>query len=78
MRLPKLTDALEKLPAGSAIHIHFHDLDYIDYACLEVLTNWEHQRVKKGGTVSMDWDGLMKRFHQTNRLQPSATQAAVL
>jgi len=70
MRLPKLADALEKLPADSEIHIHFHDLAYIDHACLEALSNWEQQRVKKGGKVAIEWDELMQKFRRHNALRP--------
>jgi MFS superfamily sulfate permease-like transporter len=70
MRLPKLTDALEQLPADSEIHVHFNDLDYIDHACLEVLSNWEQQRVKKGGRVAIEWDELMQKFRRRNALRP--------
>ncbi|MBK5295214.1 MAG: SulP family inorganic anion transporter [Acidobacteriia bacterium] len=76
VRLPKLADALEQIPGSAAVDIHFHDLDYIDHACLEVLSSWEQQQVKKGGKVSVEWDALMQKFHQTNSLQPMAAQKA--
>ena len=76
MRLPKLADALEKLPTDPEIHVHFHDLDYIDHACLEALSNWEQQRVKKGGRVAIEWDELMQKFRQQNALRPSVAGEA--
>ncbi len=77
MRLPKLTDALEKLPIQAEVSIHFHDLDYIDHACLEAISTWQQQRVKKGGLVSVEWDPLMEKFRQMNSFRPMATQEAV-
>lgn len=76
LRLPKLIDALERLPAGAEIHVHFHDLDYVDHACLEALSNWEQQRVKKGGKVSVEWEELMERFHRKNSLRRGLSEAA--
>ncbi len=74
VRLPKLTDALGQVPSGAAATIHFHDLDYIDHACLEVIANWEQQHAKKGGTVKMAWSDLMEKFRQKNSLQPMAAE----
>jgi MFS superfamily sulfate permease-like transporter len=77
IRLPRLTDALEKLPLEAEVHIHFHDLDYIDHACLEALSNWEQQRVRKGDNVIVDWDALMERFRRKNSLRSPAVQEVV-
>ena len=60
--LPKLAGALEELPSDIKLHVHLHDLDYIDHACLDLLMNWQKQCEAMGGEFMMDWDGLQARF----------------
>jgi MFS superfamily sulfate permease-like transporter len=62
--LPKLADALEKLPPGPERHIHFHHLSYIDHACLELITNFKHQQEQLGSPVFVELDQLESRYHR--------------
>jgi MFS superfamily sulfate permease-like transporter len=64
IRLPKLAAALDEIRPGAEVHIHFEDLDYIDHACLDLLTNWEKQHVLTGGTLEIEWEELSSKFHQ--------------
>ncbi len=60
--LPKLAGTLEELPTDIKLHVHLHDLDYIDHACLDLLMNWQKQCEAMGGELMMDWEGLQARF----------------
>ena len=51
IRLPKLAAELERLKPGANVHVHIDDLDYIDHACLDLLTNWERQHAATGGSA---------------------------
>ncbi len=63
LRLPKLAAALENIPPGTALHIDFRGLSYIDHTCLTLLMNWEKQHEAAGGQLILDWDTLRARFH---------------
>ncbi|MBL8797167.1 MAG: SulP family inorganic anion transporter, partial [Planctomycetia bacterium] len=62
IRLPKLAAALEKVMPNTELHVHFEELTYIDHACLDLLMNWEKQHEATGGSLVIDWDGLMAKF----------------
>lgn len=64
IRLPKLAAALEEIRPGAEVHIHFEHLDYIDHACLDLLSNWEKQHEATGGTLIIEWEELSLKFHQ--------------
>jgi len=67
LRLPVLAEQLEKVPAGASLRVDLHELDYIDHACLELLSNWAKQHEATGGQVQMDWDVLHTRFRRPLR-----------
>lgn len=69
LRLPMLVDALEGLPEGFDVYIHFKDMQYIDHACFEAISSWERQRSKKGSVV-LQWDELMGRYREQNSFGP--------
>ncbi|MBK7355045.1 SulP family inorganic anion transporter [Propionivibrio sp.] len=64
IRLPLLAAELERIRPGSEVHIHFEDLDYIDHACLDLLTNWEKQHEATGGGLVIEWEELSLKYHQ--------------
>lgn len=64
IKLPKLAQALEALEPGSEVHVHIQDLDYIDHACLDLLTNWDKQHKGTGGSLTIEWDELSQKYHQ--------------
>jgi MFS superfamily sulfate permease-like transporter len=68
LRVPKLADELEKAPAEYSTFIHFRDLDYVDDACLEVLSNWQRQRSEKGGKVVLEWTEALRLYRERNPL----------
>ncbi|HUX91881.1 MAG TPA: SulP family inorganic anion transporter [Gallionellaceae bacterium] len=63
IRLPKLAAALEEVRPGAVVHIHFEHLDYIDHACLDLLSNWEKQHEITGGSLVIEWEELSSKFH---------------
>jgi MFS superfamily sulfate permease-like transporter len=64
IRLPKLAAALELVKPGSEVHVHFELLEYIDHACLDLLTNWEKQHEATDGTLVIEWEELSQKYHQ--------------
>lgn len=63
IRLPRLADALERVPATSELHVDFDQLTYIDHACLDLLMNWAKQHEGTGGTLVIDWESLHANFY---------------
>lgn len=59
--LPKLARALEGVPAGRETHIHLEDVDYVDHACFELISDWRRQYESRGGSVVVEWDTLAER-----------------
>lgn len=68
LSLPKLTNALENLPPNCELHIFLEHLDYVDHACLELLSDWEQQHRSSGGSLIVDWGELHAAFkYKTKR-----------
>lgn len=68
LRLPKFADALETIPAEHETHVHLRDLDYVDDACLEALSAWQHQRTQKGAKVIIKWGEALRLYKDKNPL----------
>ena len=52
------------------MHVHIGELDYIDHACLDLLTNWDRQHEATGGSRSrIEWDELSQKYHQRRVVQ---------
>lgn len=64
IRLPKLAAALERVRPNAHVHVYFHELTYIDHACLDLLVNWEQQHKAAGGELVIDWNTLHAVFQQ--------------
>lgn len=62
IRLPQLAQELETLKPNSHVHVHIGDLDYIDHACIDLLTNWDKQHRATGGSLEIEWEGLTDRY----------------
>ena len=60
--IPQLSNALEATPRGAEVHIHVEHLDYIDHACLEMLSSWESQHRSTGGSLTVEWSDLVERY----------------
>jgi MFS superfamily sulfate permease-like transporter len=64
IRLPMLASALEQVRPGTETHVHFENLEYIDHACLDLLSNWEKQHEATNGKLVIEWEELSLKFHQ--------------
>ena len=73
IRLPKLAQTLEGLPAGTEVYVHIGDLDYIDHACLDLLANWDKQHKTTGGSLKIEWDELAQKYHDRHGTGNGAT-----
>ncbi|WP_394841008.1 SulP family inorganic anion transporter [Pendulispora brunnea] len=62
-RLADIAETVDRVPPGRELHIHFDELDHVDHATLEFLTNWEKQHRTQGGSVVVDWHALEQRYH---------------
>lgn len=60
--IPRLAKALEDIPAGTELHVHVEELDFIDHACLDLLTAFEKRHQETGGRVVLEWHSLMSRY----------------
>jgi MFS superfamily sulfate permease-like transporter len=78
VRLPKLAEALERVPQDAELHVDFEHLGYIDHACLDLLMEWEKQHAATGGTLTIDWSALEARFRRPAAVRglPTQTHAA--
>ena len=68
LRLPKFADALESVPSEFETHIHLRDLDYVDDACLEALSTWQHKRTQKGMVIVIEWTEALRLYKDKNPL----------
>jgi ABC-type transporter Mla MlaB component len=78
IRLPKLAQNLEELAAGAEVHVHIQDLDYIDHACLDLMTNWDKQHKATGGSLTIEWDELAQKYHDRHGTGPNGNGQKVL
>jgi MFS superfamily sulfate permease-like transporter len=77
IRLPKLAAALETIRPSTELHVDFRSLDYIDHACLELLTTWARQHQSTGGRLVIDWGQLHARFRGPQSLSVIAQAETV-
>jgi MFS superfamily sulfate permease-like transporter len=68
LRLPAFSDKLETIPFAGETHVHLRELDYVDDACLDSLSNWQHQRKLKGSIVYIEWGEALKLYRDKNPL----------
>jgi MFS superfamily sulfate permease-like transporter len=63
IRLPLLAAELEQLKPSSHVHVHINELDYMDHACIDLMTNWDRQHATTGGSLTIEWDELSRKYH---------------
>ncbi len=68
IRMPKLVDAIEKLPQDVEVHVHIQELGYIDHACMEAISSWEKQRNGRSAKTVVEWDELMAKYRTHSRI----------
>jgi len=76
VRLPRLAAVLESLKPGAHAHVHVNDLDYIDHACLDLLTNWDRQHKGTGGSLTIEWDELTRKYRDRHTPKPRQAKVA--
>lgn len=62
--LPRLASTLDEVPEGAELTVRFSNLETIDHACLDLLSNWSEQHETNGGTVVIDWKSLSEKYEQ--------------
>lgn len=65
--IPRLAGTLESLPPTAEIHVHIEHLGHIDHACLEMIESWARQHEATGGSVTLEWRELEKRYAPPRR-----------
>jgi MFS superfamily sulfate permease-like transporter len=75
IRLPLLAAELEKLKPSSHVHVHIDELDYMDHACMDLMSNWDIQHATTGGSLTIEWDELSRKYHQRRGFKLRAAQA---
>jgi MFS superfamily sulfate permease-like transporter len=58
LRLPILAAKLEKIPFDAEVVVDHEGLEYIDHACLNLLTAWSRQCEAAGGRLDIAWGPL--------------------
>ena len=76
LRLPRLAAALDSLPKDREVHLHIHELEYIDHACLDLLEKWEAERTRARSPVRVEWSKLRHRYHAENVLDSTPAEHA--
>jgi hypothetical protein len=64
------------LKPSSHVHVHINELDYMDHACIDLLTNWDRQHATTGGSLTIEWDELSRKYHQRRGPKARAAHAA--
>jgi ABC-type transporter Mla MlaB component len=62
IRLPQLAAVLETMRPSSHIKVHVEGLDYIDHACIDLLSSWDKQHRATGGSLDIEWEGLTGKY----------------
>ncbi|HMQ11579.1 MAG TPA: SulP family inorganic anion transporter [Oligoflexia bacterium] len=64
LALPQLGQELETIDAGTKVCFHVENLEFIDHACLDLLSAFKHRHEENGGLVELEWDTLFNRYTQ--------------
>ena len=78
IRLPMLAAELEQVPDHVELHIDFDQLNHIDHACLDLLSNWAKQHESKGGKLIVDWDSLHTNYHRQPNQDAEDSEASAI
>lgn len=73
--LPTLARALKKVPENKEVHIHLEDVDYVDHACFELISDWRSQYELTGGEVVVELDTLHRRGTYRSELRENAANS---
>lgn len=70
LKVPALTQVLERVPAGTTLHVPLANLSYIDHSCLELLEDWGRANQSVGTRLLIEQRGLKRRIE--GRLRTAA------
>jgi len=76
IRLPTLASTLESLKPNTHVHVHIDELDYIDHACIDLLTSWDRQHKASGGSLEIEWEGLTAKYKKRSSASFKAAREA--
>ncbi|MCC7253334.1 SulP family inorganic anion transporter [Hyphomicrobium sp.] len=76
IRLPTLASTLEGLKPNTHVHVHIDELDYIDHACIDLLTSWDRQHKASGGSLEIEWEGLTEKYKKRSSASFRAAKEA--
>ena len=76
IHLARLSGVLEALSPKYEVHLHIEKLEYIDHACLDVISKWERQRIRAHNPVRVEWDFLHHTYYTQNLLLPTPREHA--
>jgi MFS superfamily sulfate permease-like transporter len=76
IRLPTLASTLENLKPNTHVHVHIDELDYIDHACIDLLTSWDRQHKASGGSLEIEWEGLTEKYKKRSSASFKAAREA--
>lgn len=74
LRLPHLTEALAAIPPGRELHIRLDEVNHMDHAAVELLTDWERTHRAQGGDVIVEWSALDLRDRPVTADQSGGTR----
>lgn len=64
LQLPKLASALDAIPGDASVTVHLQALEYADHAAFEQLAAAERRLRAGGGSLSLEWDELVRRYEE--------------
>lgn len=62
LQVPRLAGALDSIPGNARVRAHLDALDYVDHACLEQLAAAERRLRTGGGSLTVEWEELTRRY----------------
>ncbi len=69
LRLPQLAQALEAISPKDKVELRTSELNYIDHACLELITHWQKRHLAAGGELELNMEELATRYRH-RELEP--------
>lgn len=61
LNVPWIARVLDKVPAGTVLHVDIERLRHIDHACFDLLQDWARTSATQGSQLVVDWQTLEAR-----------------
>jgi MFS superfamily sulfate permease-like transporter len=62
VRIPIISAVLESIPAGSIVHVHTEQLNYIDHSCLDLMQEWISNSPNQSLQIEIERDALEHKY----------------